>query len=91
MFEETMAPSVTNKTNNRLKFPYRKNRFLTSTLRGLICNAIIQLHFEYVCSAWYTNLTKKLKNRTQTSQNNFIRFYLQLDKIDIYLIKNLKL
>ena len=86
-----MTPSVTNKTNNRLKFLYRKNRFLTPTLRRLICNAIIQLHFEYVCSAWYPNLTKKLKNRTQTSQNNFIRFCQQLDKIDIYLIKNLKL
>ena len=91
MFGETMTPSVTNKTNNRLKFLYRKNRFLTPTLRRLICNAIIQLHFEYVCSAWYPNLTKKLKNRTQTSQNNFIRFCQQLDKIDIYLIKNLKL
>ena len=30
--------------------------------------------------AWYPNLTKKLKNRIQTSQNKCIRFCLKLDK-----------
>ena len=91
MFGETLVPSVTNKTNNSLKFLYRKNRFLTPTLRRLPCNALNELHFDQPCSAWYPNLTKKLKNRIQTSQNSFIRFCQQLDKIDIYLIKNLKL
>ena len=33
------------------------------------------------CSAWYRNLTKKLKNRVQTSQNRCMRFWLQLDKM----------
>ena len=91
MFGETLVPTVTNKTNNSSKFLYRKNRFLTLTLRRLPCNALIELHFDQPYSAWYPNLTKKLKNRIQTSQNNFIRFCQQLDKIDIYLIKNLKL
>ena len=53
MSGETMAFSVINKINNKPKFLYWKNRFLTLTLRGLLCNALIQLHFDYVCSAWY--------------------------------------
>ena len=81
MPRETMALSVINKINNKLKFVYRKNRFLTPTLRQLLCNALIQSHFDYACSAWYPNLTKKLKNRIQTSQNKCICFCLQFDKM----------
>ena len=78
---ETMALSVINKINNKLTFLYRKNRFLTLTLRRLFCNALIQPHFDYACSAWYPNLNKKLKNRIQTLQNKCVRFCLQLCKI----------
>ena len=81
MSGETMALSVINKINNKLKFLYRKNRFLTPTLRRLLCNALTKPHFDYACSAWYPSLTKKLKNRIQTSQNKSIRFSLQLDKM----------
>ena len=81
MSGETMALSVINKINNKLEFLYRKNRFLAPTLRRLLCNALIQPHFDHACSAWYPNLTKKLKNRIQTSQNKCIRFCLQLDKM----------
>ena len=76
-----MALSVINKINNKLKFLYRKNRFLTPTLRRLLCNTLIQPLFDYTCSAWYTNLSKKLKIRIQISQNKCIRFCLQLDKM----------
>ena len=81
MSGETMALSVINKVNNTLKFLYQKNRFLTPTMRRLLCNALIQPHFDYTCSAWYPNLTKKLKNIIQTSQNKCIRFCLQLDEM----------
>ena len=50
-------------------------------MRRLLCNVLIQPHFDYACSAWYLNLTAKLKNRIQTSQNKCIRFWLQLDKM----------
>ena len=76
MSGETMLLSVINKVNNKLKFPYQKNRFLTLILRRLLCNALIQPHFDYACSPWYPNLTKKLRNRIQTSQNKCIRFCL---------------
>ena len=78
---ERMALSFINKINNKLKFLYRKNRFLTPTLRQLSCNALIHPRFDYACSAWYPNLTKKLKTGIQTSQNKCIRFCLQLEKM----------
>ena len=63
MSGETMVLSVINKINNKLKFFYGKNRFLTPTLRRLLCNAQIQPHFDYACSAWYPNLTKKTEKQ----------------------------
>ena len=58
-----------------------KTKFWLQKLRRLLCNTLIQLHFYYACSAWYFNLTKKLKSGTQTAQNKFISFYLQLDNM----------
>ena len=71
MSEEAMALNVVNKVNNKLKFLYRKNSFLTPALRRLVCNAFIQPHFDYACSAWYPNLTKKIKYRI--SQDKLVK------------------
>ena len=77
------AFNVVNKINNKLKFLYSKNSFLTPALRPLLCSALIQPHFDYACSAWYPNLTKKFKHRIQTTQNKCICFGLQLDKLKL--------
>ena len=77
MSGETMALSVINKINNKLKILYQKSRFLTLTLRRLLRNTLLQTHFEYARSAWYPNL----KNRIQTSKNKCICFCLQLNKM----------
>ena len=53
MPNETMALSVINKIKNRLKCLYGKNRFLTPILKRFLCNALIQPHFDYFCSAYY--------------------------------------
>ena len=75
----TMALKVINKINGWLKFLYRKNRYLTPYLKQLLCNALIQPHFDYVNWAWYPNLNKKFKSKLQTVQNKSIRYCLQLD------------
>ena len=75
---EAMASKVMNKINSRLKFLYRKNRYLTPYLKWLLCDALIQLHFDYACSAWYPNLNKKFKSKYQTVQNRCISYCLQL-------------
>ena len=43
-------------------------------------NAIIQPHFDYACSACYSNLNKNLKRKLlRTLQNKCIPFYLNLN------------
>ena len=68
-----------NKTNSRLRFLYRKNRFLSPSLRRLLCNSLIQPHFDCACSARYPNLNKRLKSKLQILQNKCIRFCLNLN------------
>ena len=80
IFDETlsgdsMALHVINKVNSRLKFLYRQNKFLSTPLRRLLCNAMIQPFSDYACNAWYPNLNKKLKTRLQAAQNKCIRFF----------------
>ena len=60
MSRKSMALKTSKKVNQKLKFLYRRNRYLTLALLCLLCNAIIQPHFHYACSAWHTNLTQKL-------------------------------
>ena len=81
MSGETMALKVINKINLRLKFLHRKNKFLTLALCRLLCNGLIQPHFDYASSAWYPNLTQKMKSKIQIMQNKCIWYYLQLDKM----------
>ena len=47
---EAMASKVLEKLNAKLKFLYRQSRYLTHAYRRLLCNALIQLHFDYGCS-----------------------------------------
>ena len=74
-----MATKVLGLVNGRLKFLYRKQRFLTFSLRRLLCNALVQPHYDYACSAWYPLLSKKLLKNVQISQSKCIRYCLKLD------------
>ena len=51
VLDETMCGEPMTLKALKLKLPYRKNKFLTPTLRRILCNAIIQPHFDYACSA----------------------------------------
>ena len=76
---EHMAAKVLNTVHNRLKFLYRKQKFLSLSLRRLLCNALIQPHFDYACAAWYPLLNKRQSKRIQIAQNKCIRCCLNLD------------
>ena len=52
---------------------------------------MIQPHFYYTCSAWYPNVTQKLKKKLQVMQNKCIHFCLQLDKMSTISHKEFKL
>ena len=71
---ESMALKVINKINSRLKFLYRKNRYLKPCLKRLLCNAWIQSHFDYACSAWYPNLNKKLTSKLLPVSERFNQY-----------------
>ena len=75
---EEMALKVLKKVNGRLRYLYRQGKYLNSRLRRMLCNALIQPHFDYACSAWYPNLTKGMKDKLQIAQNKCIRFCLFL-------------
>ena len=75
---ETMVLGVIENNNYWLKFLYQKNWLLDVPLHRLQSNALIQPHFDYACTGWYPNLSKKLKDKLQVTQNKCIRFCLKL-------------
>ena len=58
MSGKPVAIKVVKKISGKLKFLYRKKK-LTPEVRRILCNALIQPHFDYACTAWHTNLTQK--------------------------------
>ena len=74
-----MVTKVLSLINGRLKFLYRKQKFFNYSLRRLLCNALIQPHYNYACSAWYPSLNKRLLKKIQISQNKCVRYCLKLD------------
>ena len=73
-----MASKVLKKINAKLKFLYCQTRYLTPAYRRLLCNALIQPHFDYGCSSWFPLLKKNLKLKLQKAQNKCICFCLNL-------------
>ena len=53
-----MATHVINKVNSELRFLYRQNKFPGIPLSRLLCNAVIQLFFDYACHACTPILTR---------------------------------
>ena len=71
---ESMASNAVSKINTRLKFLYQKSKFLSHQLRRFLCNALIQPHFDYICSVWYPNLNKKTLNKGTNSFKQMFTF-----------------
>ena len=67
MSGESMAHKKINKVNKRLKSLHQQSKYLTLNLPRLLYSALIQPHFDYPCSLWYPNRSKKLKSNSQTS------------------------
>ena len=75
----SIVSNIIKKASSRLKFLYRYKDILNENSRKILCNALIQCHFDYCCSAWYTSTGKTLKNKLQVMQNKIIRFILNLE------------
>ena len=84
-----MATKVLGTINGRLKFLYRKQKFLGFSLRRLLCNALIQPHFDYACAAWYPNLNKRVVKKSNLSKQ-MLRFCLKLKNRDHVGVKEFR-
>ena len=73
---EAIATKVLNKCASRIKFLYRNTRFFNLNTKKLLVQALIQCHYDYACSSWYSGLSQKLKYKLQVMQNNTIRYLL---------------
>ena len=71
-----MPSKVLKKINVKLKFMYPQSRYRNLAYKKLLCNALIQPHFDYKCSSWFPLLKKKLKVKLQKPQSKCIRFCL---------------
>ena len=59
-------------------FFIEKIGFLNVPLSRVVCKAVIQPHLDYVCTAWYPNLTKKLKGKLQVTQKEMHLILLEI-------------
>ena len=51
------------KQNRKLKFCYRKNKYLTEELHKMLCNALLQPHFDYAVQLGTLISMKKQKRK----------------------------
>ena len=69
-----MTSKGLNKVNAKLKFLYGLSRYVTPKYRRLLCNALIQPHFDYGCSSWLPLLKKNLKTQNSKSSKQKCSF-----------------
>ena len=67
---------VIKRINARLKFMYRQAKDLNQKVKKTLCSALIQPHFDYACSSWYSGVGSKSKKQLQICQNKIIRFIM---------------
>ena len=76
---DSIVTNIIKKSSSRLKFLYRYKEILNENSRKNLSSALIQCHFDYCCSSWYSTTSKTLQNKLQVMQNKMIRFILNLD------------
>ena len=76
---ESMAMKSLRTINTKLQFLYIQNELVNPKLRSLLCNFLIQPHFDYACISWYTLISQKMRKKLQVTQNEFIHFCLKLN------------
>ena len=74
---KALTSKVLRKINAKLKFFFWEN-ILIPAFRRVLCNALIQEHFDRGCSSWFPLLNKNLRIKLQNAQNKSIRFCLNL-------------
>lgn len=73
-----MALKVISKVNQRVRFIARLSTFLNRRALEILSGALVQCHYDYACSSWYSAIPKILKTRLQSAQNKLVRIILKL-------------
>ena len=60
---ESIAMKSLRKIITKLQFLYSENEFLNRKLHSLLCNTLIQPHFDYTCISWYPLISQKMINK----------------------------
>ena len=76
---ECIADKLVSRCNSKLKFLYRQARHFDLPTKRLLVSSLIQSHFDYASSSWFSGLTKTHQRRLQVMQNKVIRFLLNAD------------
>ena len=75
---DCVAKSAISKIDKKLKFLYRNTKSFDLKTKRLLVSALIQCHFDYACSSWYSGISKYCKSKLQIMQNKSIRYMLNL-------------
>ena len=75
---QAMARMDLKKVNRKKKYLYRQSRHLPYPLKRMLCNTLIQPHYDFLYCSWYPNLSMSLQTKLQTTQNSCIRYCLGL-------------
>ena len=78
MSGEAMARMILKKVNGKKKFFHRQSRYLSYPLQRMLCNTLIQPHYDFPCCSQYPNLSISLKIKLQTIHNSCIKYCLGL-------------
>ena len=76
--EERYSKRYYSERNSRLMFLNRYSKYLNAKTRKTLSSALIMYHVDYPCSAWYSGLKKKSRNKLQIAQNKIVRFIKQV-------------
>ena len=74
-------------------FLYKQNRYISYPLKRMLWNTLIQSHYDFACSTWYTNLSVSLKTKLQSKYCLELKMRSrisknELEKINCLLISN---
>ena len=70
----SLASRVLKKIKTKLIFLWRQSNYLNYSSRRLLCNALVQPHFDYGRTSWYPLLSKTLKTKLQIAQKRAYAF-----------------
>ena len=71
-----MGSTAIKKVNKGLKFMYRNASMFDVRCRKLLCQSLLQSHFDYACNVWFRSMDKCFKMKLQCAQNKMIRYVL---------------